>query len=474
MHALTTSDAVVDHRTLVRWRNAVIAAFGVGGVTLTIWAPRLPELKTMLDLSTATLGALLAAVTVGSIVGLVASTPVLHWLGSRRALSGVLLSLVGAILVLAASALFSSVALMAVAFVLVGFGVGTLDVLINVEGAAVERTAGRTLMPLMHGAWSVGVAAGSGVGAGCAALGIAPWVQFLGEAVLIAAVAIVIVPAIPAGARGQTPERSQSRRAKIVGWLRGWTDWRLLLIGVVMLGVELGEGSANNWLTVAVRGNHGQSPAIAAVFFTVFAGSEASARIFGGPLIDRLGRVRATRYTTALGVLGAMLFIVGHSPWAALVGVVLWAIGVSMGFPLGMSAAAESGPDPAARVSVVASIGYFANIAGPPVVGALAESIGLLNSLWAIVALLLTAFSSPARCGRVASDGCRVTGVPPCHIGEPRQDGRMTDGCTLRGWGPCHVELRGGARQRHRGRRSHPGRGIQRPYAPSQPGRTAI
>jgi len=65
-----------------------------------------------------------------------------------------------------------------------------------------------------------------------------------------------------------------------------------------------------------------------------------------------------------------------------------------MGFPLGMSAAAESGPDPAARVSVVASIGYLANLAGPPVIGVLAQSVGLINSLWLIVAMFLAAFAA--------------------------------------------------------------------------------
>jgi hypothetical protein len=59
-----------------------------------------------------------------------------------------------------------------------------------------------------------------------------------------------------------------------------------------------------------------------------------------------------------------------------------------------MSAAAESGPDPAARVSVVASIGYFANLAGPPAIGVLAQSAGLLNSFWLIVALFVAAFAA--------------------------------------------------------------------------------
>ena len=74
-----------------------------------------------------------------------------------------------------------------------------------------------------------------------------------------------------------------------------------------------------------------------------------------------------------------------------LLAVLLWAIGVSMGFPLGMSAAAESGPNPAARVSVVASIGYFANLAGPPAVGFLAQETSLLTALWLVGLLFLVA-----------------------------------------------------------------------------------
>ena len=180
---------------------------------------------------------------------------------------------------------------------------------------------------------------------------------------------------------------------------------QLLLIGLVMLGVELGEGSANSWLTLAVRNNHGQTAAVAALFFTTFAASEGLTRIFAGPVVDRLGRVLTIRLTTALGVIGIVAFILGGNRWIVLLGVVLWAVGVSMGFPLGMSAAAESGPDPAARISVVASIGYFANLAGPPAIGALAQSAGLLNSLWLIAALFVAAFA--------AAGSLRPTAGPP-------------------------------------------------------------
>jgi MFS family permease len=378
---------------LARWRWVITAAFGLGGVTISAWGPRLPAIKADLGVGTATLGLLLAGGTVGAILGLLGSTPLLHRLGSRRAVGGAILLIAAALSVMGLALIVDSVPLIAIAFVITGTGMGTLDVLINVEGAAVERAAGRTLMPGMHAAWSIGAAVGSGIGAGCAALGISPAAQFIGEAVLIAAAAFAVAPGIPSGERAPGERAHRDRGAALRQWLRGWLNWRLLLIGVVMLGVELGEGSANSWLTLAVRNNHGQTAAVAALFFTAFATCEGLTRIFAGPLVDRLGRVMTIRLTTVLGVIGIVMFILAGNRWIVLLGVVLWAVGVSMGFPLGMSAAAESGPDPVAQLSVVASIGYFANLAGPPVIGALAQSAGLLNSLWLIAALFVAAFA---------------------------------------------------------------------------------
>lgn len=368
--------------------------FALGGVTVSTWGPRLPAIKAHLGIGTATIGLLLAGVTVGSIGGLVISSPVLRRLGSRRAVTVALLVIGAALGVMGAAISLRSIPLLSAAFVVIGMWIGCLDVLINVEGSAIERAAGQTRMPRMHGAWSVGAALGAGIGAACAALGITPAMQFTGEAVLIGVVALVMAPAIPAGARMADHPSSMSRRAKFRQWLRGWTDVRLLLVGVVMLGVEFGEGSANNWLSLAAHNDHHQSAAVAALFFAAFATSEALTRIFGGPVVDRTGRANAVRCTTALGVVGMVLFILGGPPWAVLPGVVLWAMGVSMGFPLGMSTAAETGPNPAARVAVVASIGYFASLAGPPAIGVLAEPAGLLNALWLIAALFVVAFAA--------------------------------------------------------------------------------
>lgn len=372
-----------------------MTAFALGGVTLATWGPRLPQLRADLGIGDASIGLVLAGVTVGSIAGLAAAAALLSWLGSRRGICAMLwLVSVGIAVIGLGAGIAHSVWSTALGFVFVGFGIGAVDVMINVEGAAVERAAGRTLMPLLHAAWSAGAVAGAGIGALCAALGVPVAEQFVAEAVLISVAAAVAVRFLPATHRASTGAPSPPLGERVGAWLQGWGNLRLLIIGLVMLGVELGEGTANSWLTLAVRDGHGQPDAVAALFFVAFAVGETLARVLGGPLVDRIGRVRAVRATTALGALGLGMFILAPSAWLILVGTLLWAVGVSMGFPLGMSAAAESGPNPAARVSVVASIGYLANLAGPPLIGFLAETVGVLTALWTVVALLVIGFAA--------------------------------------------------------------------------------
>lgn len=383
-----------DRAQLARWRNAVVVAFAIGGVSLAAWGPRLPELRTELGVDIGTIGLMLGGVTVGSIGGLLSAAPLLRRLGGRRALTAVVVLVPASIALIGVAAALHSAPLASVGFLIAGAGIGALDVMANIEGTAIEVLAGRTLLPLMHAAWSGGAALGAGIAALCAWLGIAPSAQLIGEAAVILVVGVIALRGIPDGSRADAPDTSLMPRQRLRQWARGWADVRLLLIGLVMLGVELGEGSANNWLALATTDGHGQTATVGALFFTVFAVSEATTRVFAGPVVDRLGRVATIRWTTALGIVGAVLFIVGDAWWLTLVGVVLWAVGVSMGFPLGMSAAAQSGPDPAARVSVVASIGYFANFAGPPVIGAIAEHVGALSALWLVAVLFVAAFAA--------------------------------------------------------------------------------
>src|SRR5947207_237075 len=81
---------MTDKRALARWRNAVIVAFALGGITTATVGPRMPSLRADLGVGDAVSGAMLAGVTVGAFVGLAASSAILSWFGARRGIRGAL------------------------------------------------------------------------------------------------------------------------------------------------------------------------------------------------------------------------------------------------------------------------------------------------------------------------------------------------------------------------------------------------
>jgi MFS family permease len=127
---------------------------------------------------------------------------------------------------------------------------------------------------------------------------------------------------------------------------------------------------------------------LAAIGFGVFVASMTVARLVGTVLLDRYGRVTVLRGTAVSAVAGVLLFVFAPSVPLALAGAVLWGMGASLGFPVGMSAAADEPDRAASRVSVVSSIGYTAFLAGPPLIGFLAEHAGILRALLVVLGMM--------------------------------------------------------------------------------------
>jgi MFS family permease len=97
-----------------------------------------------------------------------------------------------------------------------------------------------------------------------------------------------------------------------------------------------------------------------------------------------------------------MLVVFGHVLPIAIAGAALWGLGAALGFPTGMSAAADDPLRAAGRVSVVASIGYLAFLAGPPLIGFLGDQVGVLRALTVTAALLAVAILVAGACRPLA------------------------------------------------------------------------
>ncbi|MDN5779894.1 MAG: MFS transporter [Humibacillus sp.] len=380
-------------------RAAVFTAFALNGAAFAAFASRVPDLKFQLGLSAGELGLTLLAASLGAVIGL----PLSGWFVGRF---GAARTMVGAATVQAIGFVGVGIGIdvvpdrmvVAVALFLVGGGNGTFDVAMNFEGATVERLLGRAIMPHFHAAFSGGTVVSALIGAGLSFLHVSIVVHLVGLVVLMAAV----LPWLPRAFLPRSAETGDEPVTEKSGMRAAWLEPRTLLIGVVVLAAAFTEGTANDWVAVALSDGY-QLPRWAGVLgFAVFLTAMTVGRLLGTGLLDRYGRVPVLRLMFLAAVVGCLLVVFGGQ-WVAFVGAAVWGVGASLGFPVGMSAAADEPRRAAARLSVVSTIGYTAFLAGPPLLGFLGDHVGVLHSLlvvgaMAVIALLaLPAVRPPAR-----------------------------------------------------------------------------
>jgi MFS family permease len=381
----------------IAWRNAVFAVFALNGLGAATWAIRIPSIRDQLELPVSWVGYLILGVSVGSIIGLVLASHVLQWLGGRRSIAIMLVLCAFALLVIGlGTSTVGSFALVVVGMGVYGFGSAICDVAMNVEGAAVEKVIGKTIMPLLHASWSAGMVIGTSVGTLLVFQHVPVGVHALGMAVLLVLGAFIAPRAIPRVAtHADTGE--EVAHVSFRDRMSIWLEPRTLAIGLIALGMAFTEGSANDWLALGMVDDRGLENGQGAALFTVFTAAMMIGRIAGGPLIDRFGRVPVLWATGASAAVGVALVIFVPIIPIAVVGIVLWGLGASLGFPVAMSAAADDPVRAGARVSAVATVGYCAFLVGPPLIGLVGEHVGILNALIIVFVLIVMAtLAAPA------------------------------------------------------------------------------
>jgi fucose permease len=389
-----TTPILPSRSQIISWRNAVFVIFTVNGFGMATWISRTPAIRDALDVSTGQMGFLIIGISGGSIVGLLLSSHVLHWLGTKHTIFGTLtVAAVGLLVIGVGVDALGDFAITFVGLALYGFGTGLCDVAMNVEGAAAERAAKKNLMPLFHAFFSLGTVAGAGVGALAAYLGV-PVAVHLGVVgvLMFVAAAVAVRPLL--GDRIEQPKAAAEagkQRSAFASRMAIWLEPRTLLIGLIVLGMAFAEGSANDWLALAMVDERNVSYATGALLFGVFTAAMTVGRVAGGPLLDRFGRVPVLRVSAAFAVAGLLAVIFVDQPLLMVAGIIVWGLGASLGFPIGISAAADDPGKAAARVSAVSTIGYLAFLGGPPLIGVLGDQVGLLRALLVVAVLIAVA-----------------------------------------------------------------------------------
>jgi hypothetical protein len=290
------------------------------------------------------------------------------------------------------------VALGAILFVF-GAANGAMDVSMNAHGVAVEQEQPRPIMSSLHGGWSLGGFAAAGLAAATGSAGLDPRVEsvIVGVGLWLAAWWITM-------GLGSASAHTRSGEGRGIAW----PARPVMLIGLLCFLVMMIEGAVGDWSGIYLRQNLDAGAAAAATGFAGFSFGMAIARLAGDRLNERLGAGRLLRGGMALVALALGATLVIGEPLPAVVGFALVGLGIANAVPLLFSAAGRV-PPAGPSLAAVFTVGYMGFIVGPPVIGFLADWIGLPETLGllSVAALSVTVFA-----GRAAHAGDAVSHNP--------------------------------------------------------------
>jgi MFS family permease len=385
-----------------RWpRIAVTAVFVVHGLLFASWTAHIPDVKAHLGLTDGTLGFALLGAPVGSVTAMIAASWLLPRIGSRAV---VRVALVGYCAAGPLVGLTGSLPALFAALFAWGAFQGTLDVAMNTQAIAVERTGGRILMSGLHGSWSIGAFAGAGIGALAVAAGITLSLQLLVMgtiAVLVAGLltAQMLPPAVElpgGGDDGDSPERAgpeaEPGGVRRAGPAASRWSGGMVLLGAIAFASMLCEGAIADWGAVYLSGPLHATGVVPGLGYTTFALAMVAVRLSGNRLLTRFRTDRLLPALAAVATLGFAAALVVASPPAALVGFCCLGIGLASVVPAVFSAAGRiPGLSAGTAVATASACGWAGFVCGPPLIGRLASwaslpvALGLLPLLTAFV-----------------------------------------------------------------------------------------
>lgn len=378
-------------------RLALLALFFLPGLSIASWVTRTPAIRDALGANTAQMGLVLFGLSIGSMVGILGAGPFVSRWGARP---GILIGTIGVVTsmpIVGIGAALGHPFVVAAGLVVFGLGMGNGEVAMNVEGAELEKHLDRPFLPALHGFFSLGTVIGAMFGMIATAADLSVFVHLIVIGLVGAAVLVLSMRHLPAGTgrtgrKGRTEhaEGTESGTSALSGPTRSdRIDPRLIVIGAIVLGMALAEGTANDWLPLVMVDGHGFDPALGSGVYAAFAASMTIGRFLGGSIVTRFGRAAVLFASGIFGLVGIGLASLVDSQVIAGTAVILWGLGTSLGFPVALSEAGASGPDPTKRVATVSIIGYLAFLVGPPALGVVGEHWGLRSSLLIPMAVLV-------------------------------------------------------------------------------------
>ncbi len=339
-----------------------IYAFGLGGIF-----PRLAEIQTSIGAPQGIFGFALIGTALGTLVSLSFASAIIERIGHR-----VVLVLIPFLALLYALASFAT-GPMALFLLLLPTGLtsGCIEIVINLEADRVEHQLGRRIMNRAHGFWSLGFFAAGLVGAGFAQVGVSPQTDLL---IMVPVILIGVVLLL--GKFEAAPHRATAHAAPAQRFARPTAA--ILVLVVVTMSAMILEGAGADWSAIYMRDEFHSAPFIMGFAAAAGAMLQAVTRFFADAFVERYSPTAVARALLAVQGIGTLMVVFAPSDFIALAGLGVIGIGTSVIFPLAMSAAAQRTDRPAVtNVAALAQISFVAFLLGPPLLGLVAQHLGV-------------------------------------------------------------------------------------------------
>lgn len=373
---------------ITKERIAVALLFLANGYIFGGWAPKIPEFAARLGLDSAGMGLMILVFGIGSL----SMMPVAGALSAQRGSGAVVrifaLAFIPALLIIA---LVPNVVTAVIVMFYFGGTMAAMDVAMNANAVAVEKSMRRAIMSSCHAFWSLGGLIGAASG-GFLITQFGSTVHALVSTVVAAGLIAVAWPSVIADKFHHPSGEKQKLTLP-----RNPLPW---LVGVMALFSMVPEGAIIDWSAYHMRQDLGASVTLAGFGFAAFSFSMAVMRFAGDLVRDRFGAVRTLRACTVIAIIGMLIVGFSTDPYVSLVGFAICGIGISNMVPIAFSMAGNMpGVNPSVGLSIATTLGYSGMLVAPSLIGFVASHSGFGVVFIALPALLLVvlAFSSLAR-----------------------------------------------------------------------------
>lgn len=355
-----------------RARGAISVTFLVYGLIVGAWVPHIPLAKDRLAVGNGIFGMALLAIAIGGIIAMPISAGMTSRFGSAKvaAVTGIALCLAFILPPMA-----PDLATFLPAALLFGAALGGMDVAMNAHGVAVEKALRRPTMSVVHAAYSMGALTGTGLSALLLdVIGATPQILLttaLGLALFLACIPFYLPSAVDKGTSGA---------------LFVWPTRASLGLGALCFLTLMSEGAIIDWSGIMLRQRFLLEASTAALGFFAFSVGMTAARLLGDRLRLKFGAIRLLRWSAIMTALGMTIALVIPSAPIAIAALALTGIGLGNAAPVLFAGGGRLEPNaPGRGIAAVTTLGYTGFLAGPPVIGLIAELGGLPAALGLVV-----------------------------------------------------------------------------------------